>query len=88
MTTKRQDKFRHMNSVDLDIVAVRGDTVESRHHVHAAVVDHTARVRAVAGDPGTVTFWRSCAKPFQVMPWVASGGFDALGWGEDELALA
>ncbi len=77
-----------MNTLDLDIVAVRGETLESRHRVHAAVVDHTARARAKAGDPGIVTFWRSCAKPFQVMPWVASGGCDALGWGDDELALA
>ena len=77
-----------MNTVDLDIIAMRGDTVESRHHVHAAVVDHTATIRATAGDSGIVTFWRSCAKPFQVMPWVASGGFDALGWSDDELALA
>ncbi|MGI9077423.1 MAG: asparaginase [Gemmatimonadaceae bacterium] len=77
-----------MNTFDLDIVAVRGATVESRHRVHAAVVDHTAAVRASARDSGIVTFWRSCAKPFQVMPWVASGGHDALGWADDELALA
>jgi L-asparaginase II len=42
----------------------------------------------VAGDPSLVTFWRSCAKPFQVMPLVATGGFDRVGWGDDELALA
>lgn len=77
-----------MNTVDLDIVAVRGATVESRHHVHAAVVDRTASLRVVAGDPGLVTFWRSCAKPFQVMSWVASEGYARVGWGDDELALA
>jgi len=77
-----------MNTVDLDVVAVRGATVESRHRVHAVVVDHTANMRLVAGDPELVTFWRSCAKPFQVMPWVASEGYAALGWGDDELALA
>ena len=67
---------------------MRGATVESRHRVHAAVVDHRGVVRLVAGDPKLVTFWRSCAKPFQVMPWVASDGYSALGWGDDELALA
>jgi L-asparaginase II len=35
-----------------------------------------------------VTMWRSCAKPFQVLPFLASGGFDQLGWGTEELALA
>ncbi|MBC7789352.1 MAG: asparaginase [Anaerolineae bacterium] len=77
-----------MKTVDLDVIAVRGDTVESRHRVHAAVVDHSATMRASAGDPNIVTFWRSCAKPFQLMPWIASGGSDALGWSHDELALA
>jgi L-asparaginase II len=32
--------------------------------------------------------WRSCAKFFQVLPFLASGGFDELGWGDEELALA
>src|SRR5690606_7699405 len=35
-----------------------------------------------------VTYWRSCAKPFQVMPLLADGGLDAVGWGDDELVLA
>lgn len=43
---------------------------------------------ASAGNPAEVTFWRSCSKPFQVMPFLESGAFDALGWGDDELALA
>src|SRR5918911_4469107 len=73
---------------DLDIVATRGDMVESRHCVHAAVVDPTGRLVASAGDPELLTVWRSCAKPFQVMPFLASGRFDQLGWGDDELALA
>ena len=41
-----------------------------------------------ARDPRHDHLWRSCAKPFQVMPLIASGGFDELGWGDDELALA
>lgn len=73
---------------DLDVVATRGPLVESRHRVHAAVVHATAGMRAVAGDPSTVSCWRSCAKPLQVMPFVASGHFDDLGWGTNELALA
>lgn len=77
-----------MRPLSLDVVATRGGVVESRHRVHAAVVGPDDQVAATAGDPHTVTFWRSCAKPFQVMPLVASGGFDQVGWGDDELALA
>jgi L-asparaginase II len=62
--------------------------VESRHRVHAAVVAATGRLVGRAGDPHIVTYWRSGAKPLQVMPFVASGGLDDLGWGDEELALA
>jgi L-asparaginase II len=77
-----------MRELDLDIVVTRGSGIESRHRVHAAVVDSQDRLIGRARDPGTVTMWRSCAKPFQVMPLITSGGFDETGWGEDELALA
>jgi L-asparaginase II len=73
---------------DLDVVVTRGDLVESRHHVHAAVVDASGAVVASARDPHLVTMWRSCAKPFQLLPLLASGGFDRLGWGPAELTLA
>ena len=77
-----------MNTLELDVVSTRGAIVESRHRVHAAVVDARGEVVATAGDPSLFTHWRSCAKPFQVMPLIESGGFDRLGWGGDELALA
>ncbi len=76
-----------MRQLSLDVEVTRGDTVESRHRVHAAVVEGEELV-ASARDPHLVTLWRSCAKPFQVMPLVHSGGFDKLGWGDQELALA
>jgi L-asparaginase II len=74
-------------SFDLDVVVTRGDAVESRHHVAAAVVDGS-RLIGHARDPGMVTYWRSCAKPFQLLPFIESGQFDELGWGTDEIALA
>ena len=77
-----------MRTLELDVVATRGGAVESRHAVHAAVVDADGRLIAAAREPTTVTFWRSCAKPFQVMPLLDSGGFEEIGWGDDELALA
>lgn len=77
-----------MRSYQLDVVVTRGGVVESQHRVHAAVVDATDSLVAGAGEATRMTHWRSCAKPFQVMPLLSSGGFDDLHWGEDELALA
>ncbi|MDB4907206.1 MAG: L-asparaginase [Gemmatimonadetes bacterium] len=74
--------------LDLDVIATRGDLIESRHRVHAAVVDSKDVLVAHARDTSMVTHWRSCAKPFQVMPLLESGDFDRLGWGDDQLALA
>lgn len=75
-------------TIDLDVLVTRGDMVESTHRVHAAVVNANGEIVLRAGNPHYKTWWRSCAKPFQVMPLLASGQFDALGWGNDELALA
>jgi L-asparaginase II len=76
-----------MKTFELDIEVTRGEVVESCHRVHAAVVGDDQLIGA-ARDPGHFTFWRSCAKPFQVMPLLERGGFDRLGWGDDKLALA
>ena len=77
-----------MDRLELDVVVTRGAIVESHHRVHAAVVDATGRMIAAARAPETVAYWRSCAKPFQVMPLLESGGFDRIGWGDDQLALS
>lgn len=77
-----------MRTLALDIVATRGSRVESRHAVHAAVTTADGTLVASAGDADLLAHWRSCAKPFQVLPFVESGGFGALGWGDAELALA
>lgn len=72
---------------DLDVIVTRGDAVESRHRVAAAVVAD-GRLIGSAGDPALLTYWRSSAKPFQALPFVSSGRFDSLAWGDDELAIA
>jgi len=77
-----------MKHYHLDVVVTRGGLVESRHRVHAAVVDARGKLIGVSGDPAVVSFWRSGSKPFQVIPFVAEDGLDDLGWGDDELALA
>lgn len=72
----------------LDVLVNRGALVESRHRVHAAVVSADGTLLHGWRDPHLVSWWRSCAKPFQVLPFVQDGGMARTGWGLDELALA
>lgn len=77
-----------MLALNLDVEVTRGDVVESTHRVHAAVIGADEVLVGAARDAQLVTMWRSCAKFFQVMPFLASGGFERLGWGAEELALS
>ncbi|CAN5212351.1 asparaginase [soil metagenome] len=65
----------------------RGRVTESRHRVHVAVVDAGNRLRAYAGDPDWITFFRSSAKPLQAVPLVDDGATDRFGFTRAELAL-
>jgi len=66
----------------------RGQVVESTHYGAIAVVDSHGRTIASYGDPKTITFLRSSAKPFQVLPFVERGGIEAFDFTAEELALA
>ena len=77
-----------MLALNLDVEVTRADVVESQHRVHAAVIGADEVLVAAARDAHLVTMWRSCAKFFQIIPLLASGGFQQLGWGHEELALA
>lgn len=77
-----------MLALNLDVEVTRGDVIESTHRVHAAVIGADEVLVGAARDAQLVTMWRSCAKFFQVMPFLSSGGFDQLKWGHEELALA
>jgi L-asparaginase II len=72
---------------ELDVIVTRGTAVESEHRVHAAVVGEDDQLLGSAGNAEAFTYWRSCAKPFQAIPFLNSGAFDALGWGDEQLAL-
>ncbi|MFL5383440.1 MAG: asparaginase [Longimicrobiaceae bacterium] len=77
-----------MNGAAECVVEVtRGAVVESRHRVHAAVVDAGGRLRAFAGDPELATFFRSAAKPLQALPLVDDGAVERYGLTLEELAL-
>lgn len=69
------------------VESYRGSVLESRHHVHVAVVDASGRLVAQAGDPDLVTFWRSAAKPFQAQPLVDDGVVERFGLTRQDLAL-
>jgi L-asparaginase II len=77
-----------MKSYEIDVAVTRGEGTESEHRVHAAVVGEGDELLGTARDSDAFTYWRSCAKPFQVLPFLSSGGFDALGWGEEQLAVS
>jgi len=75
-----------LTSLSLDVVVTRGSIAESYHRVHAAVVRDD--IIASARDANLVASWRSCAKPFQLIPFLVADGHTRLQWGDDQLALA
>jgi L-asparaginase II len=77
-----------IKTYELDVAVTRGDGVESEHRVNAAVVGEGDQLLGAARDAESFTYWRSCAKPFQVLPFLTSGEFDALGWGDEQLAVS
>ena len=66
----------------------RGQIVESVHYGSIAVVDSNGKLIASYGDPQTVAFLRSSAKPFQVLPFVERGGVEDLKFTPRELSLS
>lgn len=67
---------------------IRGETVESIHRGHIYAVDGEGNTVASVGDPTTVTYFRSAAKPFQALPVITSGAADAFGFTEEEIAMS
>jgi L-asparaginase II len=65
----------------------RGQIVESIHYGAIAVVDSQGLLLYSYGDPQTVAFLRSSAKPFQALPFVEHGGIDNFDLTQQELAL-
>jgi len=66
----------------------RGEILESVHYGSIAVVDSHGKLIASYGDPQTVAFLRSSAKPFQVLPFVEGGGVEYYGFTPRELSIA
>ena len=68
--------------------ALRGGTIESVHRGALAIVDTDGALLLRLGDTERPVFPRSACKALQALPLVASGAADALGLGDEELALA
>jgi L-asparaginase II len=65
----------------------RGNVVESIHFGAIAVADSSGRLIASYGNPRTVTFLRSSAKPFQALPFLERGGDQFFHLTSKEIAL-
>lgn len=66
----------------------RAQTLESVHRGHLIVVEGDGNVIKSIGAPETVTFFRSSAKAFQLIPVILSGAAERFGFLEDEIALS
>jgi L-asparaginase II len=69
------------------VTVTRNGLAESTHRVHVAVTRADGSLVAGCGNVDRPTTMRSCAKPHQVEPLIASGGFDALGLDDRVLAV-
>jgi len=65
----------------------RGGVEEAIHHGHLVVVDADGHVRASLGDPARVTYFRSCAKPFQAIGSLGTGIAARYQLGDEHIAI-
>jgi len=65
----------------------RAGKVESIHRADVAVVDVYGKSVWEFGNGKRPMFWRSAAKPFQVMPFVERGGIELFGLTSEEVAF-
>lgn len=77
-----------MNALQPLLEVTRGKVVEAVHYGSIAVVDSHGKLIASYGDPDTVAFLRSSAKPFQAIPFVEHGGVEHFGYTETELSIS
>ncbi len=77
-----------MNSAQPILELIRGSIVEATHLGSIAVVDSTGKLLHSHGDPETVAFLRSSAKPFQALPFVEQGGVEHYNYTQAEIALS
>jgi L-asparaginase II len=72
---------------EIMIHVIRGNTVESIHRGHAAVIRNQGKLIGHVGNPGYETYIRSTAKPLQAITVIESGAADRFGFTPAEIAL-
>lgn len=70
------------------VVVTRDNYIESLHYGYICVVNSSGQVLYNLGNYNTRIFFRSSAKPFQVLPLIKSGASDALKFSLKQIALA
>lgn len=78
--------MQHFDSVPL-VEITRGKIVESLQFGVAVVVSADGKLLASSGNPDSVAFLRSSAKPFQVLPFLAAGGMQHFDLTLEEVAI-
>jgi len=66
----------------------RSQYIESVHSGYVCVVDANGNIQFSLGDPNTRVYFRSAAKPIQVIPFLESGAAEAFGFSMQEIAIA
>ena len=83
--------FRNLytsNNPPLHAFFMRGSKQESIHKIHAVICDKKGRVLMCSGNPEYKSFIRSALKPFQAVPFVASGAASQINNSQKSIALA
>lgn len=65
----------------------RGGLLECAHYGHICIVNEEGKIVKQVGDPHTVIFTRSSAKPFQAIPGIRAGIKEAYGLSDSEIAV-
>lgn len=66
---------------------IRGELIESQHSGSAVLVNSKGKTIQVLGQEDLKTYWRSAAKPIQVLPLVESGAAAEFNFSQEELAV-
>jgi L-asparaginase II len=75
------------NPAALLVRVERGGVEEGIHLGHVAVVDADGQIHASLGDPQHVTYFRSCAKPFQAIGSLGTGIAARYELGKEHVAI-
>lgn len=69
------------------VEVLRGNRVESSHHVHVAVVDSTGNLLHRVGNVNQKIYARSSMKPIQAIPIIETGAADYYEFSDEDLSL-